>query len=162
MFIFSQIAKHNWRWHIWVCLLGDSGRRRLHESCCVCPGRRARRACWATRALSLSPPRRSGGRRVRAALIQFHSLGRLSFMPFSCPPIKNAPRGLVGGRWEWRLGSFQRSPSIIQRRVWFGKWTGINKSCASLFVLGVVFFLFLYFFSGYFFSFFFFFRSFSF
>lgn len=52
-------------------------------------------------------------------LIQFHSLGRLSFMPFSCPPIKNAPQGLVGGRWEWRSGSFQRSPSIIQRAVWF-------------------------------------------
>lgn len=66
-------------------------------------------------------------------------------MPFSCPPIKNAPQGHVGGRWEWRLGSFQRPPSIIQRAVWFTKWTGIYKPCASLFVfvfvLGFVGFL---------------------
>lgn len=36
------------------------------------------------------------------------------FMPISCPPIKNAPRSLVKGRWEWRLGLFKDLPQLFR------------------------------------------------
>lgn len=81
MFIFSQIVKHNWRWHIWVCLLGDSGKWQLHESCCVRFGRQACAVCWATRALSLSPARQSANRQA-ASGTQFN------FAPWAISPSR--------------------------------------------------------------------------
>lgn len=156
MFIFNQIAKHNWKWHIWVCLLGYSEAATTWVVYCLSQTESASEAVehvWLvrphTRTFSLPPP--PTHRQPLHACIQSGAPARrppgLSvpdsirflpcppFMPISCPPIKNAPRWLVKGRWEWRLGLFKDLLSIIQSQVWFRKWRGINKSCTSFFFL---------------------------
>lgn len=49
--------------------------------------------------------------RFWVSVIQFN-FPSSPFMPISCPPIKNAPRWLVKGGWEWRLGLF-KDPSKL-------------------------------------------------
>ena len=49
------------------------------------------------------------------SLIQF-AFFPSPFMPISWPPIKNAPRWLVKGRWEWRLGLFKDLSQLFRSK----------------------------------------------
>lgn len=121
MFILNQIAKHNSKWRIWVCLLGyskagitwavyylsqtESTSKTVEHVWLVRPDTYlAFSVCMHTLTLC-------NDCQVWVSLIQFTFFPSNS-MPVSCSPIKNAPRWLVKGRWEWRLGLF-RDPSQL-------------------------------------------------
>ena len=121
MFILNQIAKHNSKWRIWVCLLGyskagitwavyylsqtESTSKTVEHVWLVRPDTYlAFSVCMHTLLLC-------NDCQVWVSLIQF-TFSPSPFMPVLCPPIKNAPRWLVKGRWEWRLGLF-RDPSQL-------------------------------------------------
>lgn len=115
MFIFNQIAKHNSKWHIWVCLLGNSEAEITWDVYYLSQTEstsETEQHVWLVRpdthlassAYNLLCSTMTA--RFWVSLIQF-TLSPSPFMPISCPPIKNAPRWLVKGRWEWKLGLFK-------------------------------------------------------
>jgi len=127
MFILFQIAEHNSKWRIWVYLLGYSEAG----------------ITWAVYYLSQTESTSDTGEhvclvrqdtylafsvcthynllcctltaKVWVAMIQF-TFFPSPFMPISCPSIKNAPRWLVKGRWEWRLGLFKDLSKLLKAR----------------------------------------------
>lgn len=126
MFILNQIATHNLKWHIRACLLGCS-KAGLHEPCTFVPDRKHARDCWACltcqarRIFSLLCMHPYNLRRcamtARFECPWFNLLSSyLSSCLFHDPSIKNAPRWLVKGRWEWRLGLFKDPSQLFKAR----------------------------------------------
>lgn len=81
---------------------------------------------------------------VSVSLIQF-TFFPSPLMPISCPSIKNAPRWLVKGRWDWRLGLFKNLSQLFKAKfdsenggglinhaeVFQGSGTKCNASCSD-------------------------------
>lgn len=62
-----------------------------------------------------TPPMLCDDCQLWVSLIQF-AFFPSPFMPISWPPIKNAPRWLVKGRWEWRLGLFKDLSQLFRAK----------------------------------------------
>lgn len=100
----------------------------LHEPCTICPRQRARRRLSSMCDLS--------GARRTFSLLCMHAYNpphaarwlpalsvpdSIRFLPISLhayfmAPIKNAPRWLVKGRWEWRLGLFKDLSQLFRAK----------------------------------------------
>lgn len=130
MFILTQIAKHNSKWRIWVCLLGYSKAgitRAVYYLSQTESTSKTFEHVWLVRAprtyLAFSVCMHTvfsscavwwlPGLSVPDSI---HFLPPSPFMPISCPPIKNAPRWLVKGRWEWRLGLFKDLSQLFKTK----------------------------------------------
>lgn len=129
MFILNQIAKHNSKWRIWVCLLGYSkagitwavyylsqteSASKIVEHVWLVRQDTYLASSACVRACVQSPVPRDDCQ-VWVSLIQF-TFFPSPFMSISCPPIKNAPRWLVKGRWEWRLGLFKDLSQLFKAK----------------------------------------------
>lgn len=105
----------------------DTLKQGLHESCTICPRQKARQrllsmcdlsrpdAYLASLRICTHTPKLCSDCQVWVSLIQF-TFSPSPFMPISCPPIKNAPRWLVKGRWEWRLGLFKDPSQLFKAK----------------------------------------------
>lgn len=102
----------------------DTLKRGLHEPCTICPRQKAVRGSWACvtcqarHMFSLlwmhANSTLCNDCQVWVPLIQFTL--SITHHAYFMSPIKNAPRWLVKGRWEWRLGLFKDPSQLFKTK----------------------------------------------
>lgn len=105
----------------------DTLKQGLHESCTICPRQNARQRLLSIVWLVRPDTYLAFSVCMHTILYAMRWLPGLSvpdsihFLPISLhayfmPPIKNAPRWLVKGRWGWRLGLFKDPSQLFKAK----------------------------------------------